>query len=803
MFLKRYVFIAITIAGVFSLFSMDSSSQEPTPSRESWKFDFGSGPVEKDYIAVDNLIEYSAEQGFGWIIKPQMIRDRNEPTNLLRDFMFSREPATFRVDIPSGMYLLTLTMGDIMYGDHVLETTVNGTKLPVLSADVAEFVTLSTSIHIENDTVEFVFDSPTKNWALNVLTLENIEEEEDLKMTKKSFEQSHEVPDTWQDVFTWSDPVEPYVKRFRRDLEKNERFQTTGLNRKDYLDVIAGVVDFFKNYQDENGAIIDPYEDVEWQYSTPCYALAAARLIVSSKRNDLIESASRALDWSTLTLSQRKAASAHEDFFSPQLAHAMPLLKPYVSPERYAEWETHIRSFDPYKTYRSRIGGANWNVVALSGEGLFHSMELRSNTGFITDSLAAQGKFFSSPWGLYTEGPMPYDHFPRIWAADMLSHGYRDKFTNKLEEVLRRGALTSLFMQSPCGELPAGGRSAHHQWNEAEQCFTYELYAQKAKYSGDLVLAGVFKRGAHLSLQSIKRWVRPSGELWIVKNRVDPSMRHGYEGYSAHSQYNLLAMAMLAIAYEYAQETDAIPEQPAPADIGGFVMDIGAPFNKIFANAGGLYIEIDYFADLHYNPTGLLRIHKSGFNPQLGPSDGLSEKAVSNYPESPGTTAAIGVEWVDTEGTPRRLAEYGRGAEGATLEHNLTIIEQSPGSVEFALRYTGNFSGPDSIIEHYKVTPDYVDFSVELEGYEGPVRFVIPVLSNDGEKDTAIEIKDTTISVGLNGDTQTYQATKASKIWVSDERYPFRNGWATLTCAEYPQNEKITLHIQPTKGGER
>ena len=32
-------------------------------------------------------------------------------------------------------------------------------------------------------------------------------------------------------------------------------------------------------------------------------------------------------------------------------------------------------------------------------------------------------------------------------------------------------------MQSPNGELPTGGRSAQHQWNEAQQCVSYEIWA--------------------------------------------------------------------------------------------------------------------------------------------------------------------------------------------------------------------------------------------------------------------------------------------------------------------------------------
>src|SRR5206468_4030585 len=101
---------------------------------------------------------------------------------------------------------------------------------------------------------------------------------------------------------------------------------------------------------------------------------------------------------------------------------------------------------------------------------------------------------FSSPWGLYLEGPMAYDHFPRLWAADMVAHGYEGKYAKDLQELLRRGSLTSLFMQSPNGELPTGGRSAQHQWNEAEQCVTYEIYGAKALADGDKELAAVFKR---------------------------------------------------------------------------------------------------------------------------------------------------------------------------------------------------------------------------------------------------------------------------------------------------------------------
>ncbi len=46
---------------------------------------------------------------------------------------------------------------------------------------------------------------------------------------------------------------------------------------------------------------------------------------------------------------------------------------------------------------------------------------------------------------------------------------------------------------------------------------------------GDAQGAGVFKRAAGLSLLSLQRWKRPTGDWWIIKNRFDPSLRHGYE----------------------------------------------------------------------------------------------------------------------------------------------------------------------------------------------------------------------------------------------------------------------------------
>ncbi len=744
--------------------------------------------------AIDNRTPYSKDKGYGWVTFPQNTRDRGAPDALRRDFVFSPAPAMFRIDAKPGFYKMTCIMGDMDYGDHVLKISLPRVDidLPVINAERGEFATLTAGFEIKDPVLEIRMDSPRNNWILNALILEPCSQPGEAKITKEKFEVKRQIKDTWEDVFSWENPIRPYWDRFRTDLSRKPQFQQTGLARQDYLKIIQGNVDYFRNFQDEQGAIIDPYKKIEWQYSTPCFALAAATLVANAGREDLLEPAAKAMDWATLTLSQRKAATAHEDFFPPQIAHSLLLLKPRVTRERYNTWIQNIRSFDPYKTYRSGVGGGNWNVVCLSGEGLFYQMGLRENKDYIEDCLAAQGKFFNSQWGLYTEGPMAYDHFPRIWAADMLAAGFQGKNTDKLGEVLDRGAMTSLFMQSPSGELPTGGRSAHHQWNEAEQCLTYEIYAAKAKQKGDEQTAGVYKRAAHLALGSIKRWVRPSGELWIVKNRVDPALNHAYEGYSAHSQYNLLAMAMLSIAYEHAKDTEDVEEQPTPADVGGFALCLPPPHHKIFANAGGMYMEIDYAADLHHNPTGLLRIHKQGVYPQIGPSDGLTEKATTHYPEGPRTTAAIGASWKDSTGAWRRLAEF-----GGQPRTRFVIGEEQPDKVIFHIVYEHEFNGPSKIIETYTVTPDRIEMIVELMDYTGPMRLVWPVLADDGERKPDISVAGSKCTVSLEKSLVTYHAIAAESVRVEEDLYPFRNGWARLAVAEYPKNPKAVLLITP------
>lgn len=752
------------------------------------QFDFGTAATAPGYVAVDNVTTWSAALGYGWVSTTGLLlRDRGVADDLRRDFIFDTTTSgvTFRVSglTPGGKYLMKVLCGDASYGDHIITVSVPGAgTLPTLSPQTAEYLELSATVNADGTgALDITFGSPTPNWVVNALTLAPTNTDI-TPMVASSYVSE------WNPAVFATDPTTNLLHGFNGTGAVG--FAPTGLARTNYLTLIASEIDFWKSHQNSSGAIIDPYANAEIQYATPAFANAAAALVVYAGRTDLIGPAALAMDKATLDLHNRTAASGHEDFYPAMLAHALKLLAPHVDASRVATWETNL-NYDPYAIYRQAIGSMNWNIVSSCGEAQLQMMGIRpTNNLYVTESWAAQGVHFGSPYGLYEEGPMAYDHFPRIWLEDVLAQGYSGPYRVEMSEAMDRAAITSLFMQSPWGELPAGGRSAHHQWNEAQQCVTCEIYAAKAKASGDMVMAGAYKRAAHLAFSSMLRWVRPTGEMQILKNWVDPSSRFGDESYSYYSQYNLLPMAMLSMAYEHAAATEDVSENPAPADTGGFVFKLDG-LHKVFANAGGTYIELDTAGDHHYDATGLIRVHQKGVPPQLGPSDSLLASASYNSPNPSPLTTGVGVSWLDADGTTWRTLGEMANISSVTV----TTLSQSTTNVAFDVTYAGGLPNVTSITEHYIVKPDGVQLTTQISGYSGPLRYVWPVLSNDGKTTSTIGVTSNTVSVLQGGTAAIFAASGATNVSVGSTDYSSHNGWARLATAEFPGGSAITLLI--------
>ncbi len=405
----------------------------------------------------------------------------------------------------------------------------------------------------------------------------------------------------------------------------------------------------------------------------------------------------------------------------------------------------------------------NWNVIALVGEFLRSRMGF-TDLEFVERHLAVQLGKMTAEW-LYVDpgAPMAYDLFPRHALAIMLERGYDGPFSAVLDDLMDRGAWTSLLIQSPTGECSIGGRSAQHQWNEAMQTVAFEIWARRRSRAGDTTGARAFKRAAHLALASLRRWTRPSGDVWIVKNRFDPSVRHGFERYSFHSQYNLLTASMLATAWQFAD--DAIPEGASPADVGGFVVELPR-FHKIIANAGGLYLEIETSAAARDNSTGLTRIHKPGVDPLVGPSD---TGAIDDGP------LATGLAWRE-DGRWTALA----GLAAPTVSRvTVTIEKVGSARVEFAVRYELRASAVRAVIEKYELSPSGVRIDAEVAGRVPEIMVRFPAFVFDGERTANVTIGRSSATVRFGDSQQTFEveSPRGAELRRSDRAVATRNGF--------------------------
>jgi hypothetical protein len=525
----------------------------------------------------------------------------------------------------------------------------------------------------------------------------------------------------------------------------------TGLTRADYLALIAGGVDYFRGQQRADGAVIDPVTKAEVQYSTPAFAAAAGLLAAEAGRQDLLDPACRALTHSLTALVARQTADRHSDFYIPLIMQAYAALKGVAPAAAREGWERQLAAVDPRTMYRADLRTMNWNIVCFSGEAM------RRQAGMVApDKRDDQGRYLEesvaghlgrlTPAGMYEDpnAPLAYDAFSRLWLEQVIGAAdkpgaYDGAQAGRLREFLTAGGLSSLLLLSPSGEWASGGRSAFHQWNEAELAVICEIEATRWKAAGRPDVAGAFKRAARLALSSMKRWQRPTGELWIVKNRAEPAERLGFESYSAHSQYNLLPMAMLAAAYAHADES--IAERPTPAEAGAYVFDLRPTFHKVAAAAGGYYVLIDTAADPHYNATGLQRVQRAGV-----PFSPLSDSAAGDRAYGPRDAAKLalspGIEWQGADGAWRSLALFGQkeGALRWVREAALTAGERTADRVSFTIDYALEGDGAEGrhVIEAYTLSKDGVDVTSRVTGPATAVRVRMPALVSDGRDATTV-----------------------------------------------------------------
>lgn len=595
-------------------------------------------------------------------------------------------------------------------------------------------------------------------------------------------------------------PFGDRIEDFLINQGKHADFVSTGFDNSEYLVQIERQVRAFYPYQNkETGAIIDPVYKIEWQYSTPSYALSIGLLNKTGFVKDavLLKSGIKALDCSIAEMIENRCAHHHGEFFIQPIMMSLDLYKGYVSDAQMTLWKEKIAEVDPYLLYKDNLCKKkfcyNHNVVALAGEYIRMKESIAKDREFFELHFEHQKQYMSVN-GLYidnkTNPPMVYDEFTRQFMASILAEGYNGNCKDFYSYKLLDGAWTSLLMQSPYGEVPTGGRSTQHIWNEAASAVTYEIYASQYASLGKMKEAGAFKRAAHLALKSIARWKREDGSGFIVKNRFPIEVMHGYESYSAQSQYNLLACWLMSVAYLYAD--NAIEELPSPADIGGYVIPMQDVFHKLFANAGGNYIEYELSGDPRYNATGLIRIHLKNSNPQLGPSDAVPHKWDNKKKQDiGGELLSVGPAWFDKAGKEHRLAEYtnisfpntdlySAYTDTPLPQIKVTIKEQTRKRVRFEIAYIGNFNGVSQITQQFIIDEKGIIVKDHLQGDIQSMRVYYPMLVDDGEETTHVDMAKNKVNLSLCNGKTTFEALYPRKSLMKRTGISLycRNGYA-------------------------
>jgi hypothetical protein len=450
-----------------------------------------------------------------------------------------------------------------------------------------------------------------------------------------------------------------------------------------------------------------------------------------------------------------------------------------------------LKQFDPYATYRKPPGGrggsgSNWNCVALAGHFLLGQFGVRSSAldlQYVEDSLLAQGAFFRNPDGLYMEGPSTYDIFPRAWLIDMLSWGYGGEGANALRNALERAAAVSLFMQSPTGEWVCGGRSGQHVWADAMQCVVFEAAARSAVAKGQRRLAGVYRRAARRALQEIRIWQRASGEMAVVKNRIDPALAHGFEVYSSHSQYNLLALTALGMAYEQAIVAgEDLAEAMTPSEGATALFRLASPMSLICASAGGTQVVVHTEPKPGQNPAGFLRLHFLGCPGQLAVPDNLVANPQYRLPQEPGINAALGLCWmnddeIESDASKRSIADVrvNRLSVAAT-EHP----RRSDGELDFDLTWRMKGEAPGAIVESYSVSDGRVKIEYRWRHPALGMALRIPVLVSDGLNLASVETHGRGLLVTYGICKVTYEVSGAQFPFMVSEKLAGRTGLFSL-----------------------
>lgn len=289
-----------------------------------------------------------------------------------------------------------------------------------------------------------------------------------------------------------------------------------------------------------------------------------------------------------------------------------------VSSEDIARWKEYIASIEPEKCYdvfatKPTSQVRNWALFSGVSEYFRQKLVGCDSSKFIELQVASQLQWFDEN-GMYMDNPeadvyqpIAYDIVPRALFSMLLFAGYRGKYYEEVDVILKKAGLLTLNIQSVTGELGFGGRSNQFLHNEAWIALIFEYEAARYKREGDISLACKFKAAAEKALKSLESWLSKV-PISHVKNRFSVDMKFGCEHYAYFDKYMITVASFLYESDRFCDESIAVGE----FDESAMIWSTSRHFHKTFVRAGGYSLEFDTNGDPHYDSSGLGRIHKKG-----------------------------------------------------------------------------------------------------------------------------------------------------------------------------------------------
>lgn len=549
--------------------------------------------------------------------------------------------------------------------------------------------------------------------------------------------------------------------------------------KSDYINLMEKVLTAYSVDQ-----IIEFFDEVKsvglTEHGFPRLTANIGILIAYGKRHDLINLFTEMMDFCCENIPKVKAAN---DFSVREIIAAVNALEKndVINENKIEDWKNNLKTIIPETCYSAVAKSENdnvnnWAIFSAVSEYYRTKKGLCDTSDFIDIELSSQFKRFDEE-NMYMDNdeskvhqPFVYDLVPRGLFSILLSEGYRGKYYEKIDNILRYTGINTLKMQSVTGELPFGGRSNQFLHNEAWLAAIFEFEAIRYKNEGNLKLASIFKKHAGKAIKVIETWLEEK-PLSHIKNKFPVNTLFGCEDYAYFNKYMITTASFLYAALSICDES--IEEGTDEINSASYLTS--CHFHKLFIKKHSYALEFDLNADPHYDCSGLGRVHKEGAPSAICISMPCPEKPeyVNNLENAFPLSICAGIK-----------------------DKNGYIFATSPDSSYKVIDFADDFALIESEIKGKKIKSKYTlsETGVEIKSEaEGEFAFLVPAFHFDGKDYSEVTLENNILKINYQGNNCVYIAN--ANIKESGKLSANRNGIYKSYIIDAENSLNITIEI--------